>query len=55
MTEISDIKWGSYKQWEGPFYPGKCKYVLPENPLSFEKLLAVVCSTEGGVEPLRLS
>ncbi len=48
MTEISDIKWGSYKQWEGPFYPGKCKYVLPENPLSFEKLLAVVCSTEGG-------
>jgi len=48
MTKISDIKWGKYKNYEGPVYYGSVKYKLPSNPSSDDKLLAVTTATEGG-------
>ncbi len=48
MANVNDIKWGSYKQWEGPYYLGKCSYSLPQNPTHNDKTLAVITTTEGG-------
>jgi hypothetical protein len=47
MITLDDIKWGSYLGYEGPWWPGKEKYVLPYDP-SFDQIcLAIVASTEG--------
>lgn len=48
MTTIMDIGWGSYKQYEGPFFRGSSKFVLSDDPTDNEKVLAVITSTEGG-------
>lgn len=48
MTTVADIGWGSYKQFEGPYFKGTLKYTLPENPSDNHKFLAVVTTTEGG-------
>lgn len=48
MPQVQDIKWGKYRDWEGPYYPGSVTYTLPDNPLWQEKVLQVVTSTEGG-------
>lgn len=44
----SQIKWGSYKEYEGPFFPGRTPYVMPAEPDFEDKLLGVVTATEGG-------
>lgn len=44
----SQIKWGSYREYEGPYFPGVTPYVMPANPDFEDKLLAVVTATEGG-------
>lgn len=54
MVEISDIKWGKYTQnnghdtYEGPYYHGKWKYSLPENPSKEDKIVYAITATEGG-------
>jgi peptidoglycan hydrolase-like protein with peptidoglycan-binding domain len=48
MAQASDIKWGSYRQYEGPFYHGKNKYHLPEGANENDKIMAVITATEGG-------
>lgn len=48
MAKIDNIKWGSYRQWEGPFYPGRVHFSLPQDPSDAEKILAVITATEGG-------
>lgn len=42
------IGWGSYDQWEGPWFKGSLPYELPENPAFLDKVLAVITATEGG-------
>lgn len=44
----SQIKWGSYKEYEGPFFPGVTPYRTPASPDFEDKLLGVVTATEGG-------
>lgn len=48
MVQASDIKWGSYGGFEGPFWPGKMKFTLPANPDFLDKALFTVTATEGG-------
>ncbi len=49
MPKTEEILWGSYRNFEGPFWPGKgTPFVLPENPTENDKVLAVVTATEGG-------
>lgn len=47
-TTASQIKWGSYSVYEGPFFPGVIQYHLPETPDFEDKLIRVVTATEGG-------
>jgi len=58
MTTPSDIGWGSYQQYEGPFFRGKFPFAISDvdqtavgsgsdKPLD-PRLLAVVTATEGG-------
>ncbi len=44
----SQIKWGSYNIYEGPFFPGVVPYQMPENPDFADKLLRTITATEGG-------
>lgn len=44
----SDIAWSSYLQYEGPFFLGWKPYVAPQNPSFLEKVMQVICATEGG-------
>lgn len=48
MARVEDIGWGSYRQYEGPFYRGVTPFVLPASPSWADKVLAVSSSTEGG-------
>jgi hypothetical protein len=45
---IEDIRWGSYKNFEGPWTAGEAKYKLPEKPSEEEMIMAVITATEGG-------
>lgn len=45
---IEDIRWGSYKNFEGPWTSGEVKYALPKSPSEEEKIMAVITATEGG-------
>ena len=58
MTTPNEIGWGTYQQYEGPFFRGKVAFDLPDvsktslgpcggKPLD-ARLLAVVTATEGG-------
>lgn len=47
-VSTSEIGWGSYDAYEGPFFWGRVKYSMPESASFEEKLLAVTTSTEGG-------
>jgi len=42
------IGWGKYQAFEGPYYWGSQKFVLPPNPTENQKILGVVTQTEGG-------
>lgn len=48
MAEVSEIGWGSYKNYEGPFYRGKSPYVIPSPANDNDRILAVITATEGG-------
>ncbi len=43
-----NIRWGSYKGFEGPWYPGNQSFSLPDSPTFAEEVLAVITATEGG-------
>lgn len=48
MVAVSEIGWGKYRQYEGPFYRGKFGYTLPSNPRPEDMQMAVITATEGG-------
>lgn len=48
MTKISEIYWGSYQMYEGPYFKGKIPYKTPKSLQDYDKLLAVITATEGG-------
>ena len=48
MVTAADIKWGSYKDYEGPVFYGKQRYEHPDNPDEASEILSVVTATEGG-------
>jgi len=48
MVETSDIGWGKYGGYEGPYFWGKTPFRLSDNPSESEKFLAVITATEGG-------
>jgi len=48
MVAASSIGWGSYKNYEGPFFRGTSAFVLPEDPRPSDKIMAVITATEGG-------
>jgi hypothetical protein len=45
---INDVKWGSYKDYEGPYFLGKYKFNIPKNPTIEEKIVYAITATEGG-------
>lgn len=47
-VQPSDISWSSYLQYEGPFFLGRNHYAAPAAPDFLEKVLQVICATEGG-------
>lgn len=48
MVKVEDISWGSYQDYEGPFYRGSVKFVLPNNPTITDKRLAMITAVESG-------
>jgi len=48
MATSANVSWGSYKQYEGPIYLGKCTYKLPENPTEEDEWIRIITATEGG-------
>jgi hypothetical protein len=48
MTTQTDVKWGSYKDYEGAYFHGSKKFVLPPNPTPNQLVMSVITSTEGG-------
>lgn len=44
----SQIKWGGYNIYEGPYFPGVTPYQMPEAPDFEDKLLRTITATEGG-------
>lgn len=43
-----NIGWSSFSSFEGPFFGGRQRYVLPENPSENDRIMAVVTAAEGG-------
>lgn len=48
MTVLSQIRWGSYGGYEGPFFPGTIPFAPEKDPDFLGKIVQVVCATEGG-------
>jgi hypothetical protein len=48
MIRPEDIGWGSYMQYEGPFFRGVEKYTTPSDPTEAQKWVAVLTATESG-------
>jgi hypothetical protein len=48
MTTPANIQWGSYKEFEGPFFRGTQKFKLPDNPTESQRVVGVITATEGG-------
>lgn len=48
MIDIKNIGWSSYDVFEGPFYLGQSKFVMPDSPTLADKILATITATEGG-------
>lgn len=49
MVDVSEIGWGSYRQYSGPFYRGKYNYVLLQGTQDESaRTMAVITATEGG-------
>jgi len=48
MVTTAEVKWGKYKEYEGPYWYGHdCKFELPPNPDNNHKILATISATEG--------
>lgn len=49
-TNISDVRWSGYRNWEGPMFPGHkdAAFKLPSNPSDAYKIMAVTTAAEGG-------
>lgn len=45
---LDKVRWGKYKQYEGPYCHGEHKFVLSKTPTLAEKLIYVITQTEGG-------
>jgi len=43
-----EIGWGKYKGYEGAYYYGSKKFVLPASPSSGQLVMSVITATEGG-------
>lgn len=43
----NDVKWGSYGNYEGPFFPGRLVYLTQYVETFMDKVLGVVSATEG--------
>jgi hypothetical protein len=48
MIDVKNIGWASYDVYEGPFYLGQSKFVMPDSPTLSDKILATITATEGG-------
>lgn len=48
MARIEDVSWGSYQEYEGPFYKGKVKFEIPSSPTVNDKRLATITAVESG-------
>lgn len=48
MVATSEVAWGTYRLYEGPFYRGTQRYELPGSPSDNDRILAVITATEGG-------
>jgi putative peptidoglycan binding protein len=48
IVETKTIGWASYGGYEGPFYLGKSKFSMPDNPGLPDKILATITASEGG-------
>jgi len=48
MARIEDVSWGSYQEYEGPFYKGKVKFEISNNPSINDKRLAAITAIESG-------
>jgi len=48
MITILDIGWGTYKQYEGPFFRGVIPYSLGATYTEDQRTMAVITATEGG-------
>lgn len=48
MITASDIGWSSYGNYEGPFFHGRQKYVLPQEPDDSDRYMGVITAAEGG-------
>lgn len=47
-TLIKEIGWGSYQEFEGPYFRGKIKFSIGANPTEEQKWLEVFSATESG-------
>lgn len=45
---LDKVRWGKYKQYEGPYCHGERKFILPKVPSLSDKLIYVITQTEGG-------
>lgn len=50
MATVADIKWGSYRNLEGPFYRGPSTglYALPQNPTESDRIVYITTVIESG-------
>ena len=48
MATPQEMGWGTYREYEGPFYRGKASFRLPVSPTESDQILAVITATEGG-------
>jgi len=48
MIRPEQIKWGSYRQYEGPYFWGTHKYKIPTTPDDADRVAYVIATTEGG-------
>ena len=48
VTTPAEIGWGSYGNYEGPYFIGSIPYVMPANPDFLDMCDRVVTATEGG-------
>lgn len=48
MVSADKIGWGKYSSYEGPYFGGVVKYVLPTNPDEDDRRLRVLTATESG-------